>query len=60
MRLIEIGVALIAREAREFGFGDAKSFRDAQGKAFERELSKEGARKLKRAIPEAGGTVELV
>ena len=56
----KIGVIKVVREATGLGLAEAKAFVDAPGKAVKQGVSKEDAEKLKKALTDAGGTVELV
>ena len=56
----KIQVIKVVREATGLGLAEAKAFVDAPGKPVKQGLSKEDADKLKKAVTEAGGTVEVV
>lgn len=55
----KIGVIKVVREATGLGLAEAKAFVDAPGKAVKQGVSKDDAEKLKKALTEAGATVEL-
>jgi large subunit ribosomal protein L7/L12 len=56
----KISVIKVVREATQLGLAEAKALVDNPGKVIKPGLSKDDAEKLKKALTEAGGTVELV
>ena len=56
----KIQVIKVVREATGLGLAESKAFVDAPGKPVKTGVSKDDAEKLKKAITEAGGTVEIV
>jgi large subunit ribosomal protein L7/L12 len=56
----KIQVIKVVREATGLGLAESKAFVDAPGKPIKTGLSKDDAEKLKKAVTEAGGTVEVV
>ena len=56
----KIQVIKVVREATGLGLAESKAFVDNPGKPIKQGLSKDDAEKLKKAVTEAGGTVEVV
>ena len=56
----KIQVIKVVREATGLGLAESKAFVDNPGKPIKQGLSKEDAEKLKKAVTDAGGTVEVV
>jgi large subunit ribosomal protein L7/L12 len=56
----KIGVIKVVREATGLGLAEAKALVDAPGKTIKAGVDKAEAEKLKKALTEAGGTVDLV
>jgi large subunit ribosomal protein L7/L12 len=56
----KIQVIKVVREATGLGLAESKAFVDNPGKPIKQGLSKDDAEKLKKAVTDAGGTVELV
>jgi large subunit ribosomal protein L7/L12 len=56
----KIQVIKVVREATGLGLAESKAFADNPGKPIKQGLSKDDAEKLKKAVTEAGGTVEIV
>ena len=56
----KIGVIKVVREATGLGLAESKAFVDNPGKAVKQGVSKEDAEKLKKALTDAGATVEVV
>src|SRR5262249_7522062 len=56
----KIQVIKVVREATGLGLAESKALGDAPGKPVKTGISKEDAEKLKKALTDAGGTVEVV
>src|SRR5712671_6950122 len=56
----KIQVIKVVREATGLGLAESKAFADNPGKPIKQGLSKDDAEKLKKAVTDAGGTVEVV
>ena len=56
----KIQVIKVVREATGLCLAESKAFVDSPGKPIKQGLSKDDAEKLKKAVTEAGGTVEIV